>query len=131
LAVDLSDLKRQLAQTEAARVRSAVRAMTDELKRTAPVDSGELARKTGVAVTAANDRQVTAVAEMDTTYAQVVREGSRPHVIRPRSRQALAFYWPKRGATVVLASVNHPGTAANPFFDRVVSDWRGYLERAR
>lgn len=104
--------------------------MTDDLKRNAPVDTGELKRKTGAELKSVTRERITAQAEIDVDYAMVVTQGSRPHVIRPRNKQALSFYWPKRGATVVLASVNHPGTEANPFFDRVVSEWREYLQRA-
>lgn len=46
-------------------------------------------------------------------YAAAVHQGSRPHVIRPRTKKALAFVW--RGQPVVFRSVNHPGTKARPF----------------
>lgn len=130
MAVDLSSLKRQVAERGRERVERATRSMTSDLKRTAPVDTGELQRRTGVDITSATRTRVSAEAVIDVTYAEVVVHGSRPHVIRPRTRQALAFYWPKKGATVVLASVNHPGTQPNPFFERVVSQWGEYLERA-
>lgn len=130
MGVDLSSLRRQVAAQGEERVRRAARAMTDELKRTAPVDKGELRRTTGVELLSATATQVRAEAVIDVDYAEVVVHGSRPHVIRPRNRQALAFYWPKKGATVVLASVNHPGTQPNPFFERVVAQWATYLQRA-
>ena len=104
--------------------------MTDDLKRDAPRDTGELARKTGVEVTSVTNERITSTAEIDVTHAEVVVHGSRPHVIRPRNKRALSFYWPKRGATVVLAKVNHPGTQANDFFDQVTSKWREYLQRS-
>lgn len=104
--------------------------MTDELKRTAPVDTGLLKRKTGVSVTSAEGSTIKAEAVADTDYAEVVVQGSKPHVIRPRRGRALRFYWPKAGAVVYFSKVNHPGTAPNPFFDRVVSNWNEYLNRS-
>lgn len=46
-------------------------------------------------------------------YAAPVHQGSRPHVIRPRTKKALSFTW--RGQPVIFRSVNHPGTRARPF----------------
>ena len=47
-------------------------------------------------------------------YAIFVHEGTRPHVIRPRTKKAL--YW--KGAIHPVRKVNHPGTEANPFMTR-------------
>ncbi|WP_433242528.1 HK97 gp10 family phage protein [Actinomadura nitritigenes] len=55
-----------------------------------------------------------------TSYWHYHEFGTRPHLILPRHRQAL--YWP--GAVHPVASVNHPGTRANPFM-------RTALRRAR
>ena len=44
-------------------------------------------------------------------YALAVEEGSRPHVIRPKTAKAL--WWP--GADHPVMSVNHPGTRARPY----------------
>jgi hypothetical protein len=40
-----------------------------------------------------------------------VEYGTSPHVIKPVNKRAL--YWP--GAAHPVASVNHPGTRAQPF----------------
>lgn len=80
-------------------------------------------------------------------YSIFVHEGTRPHIIRPRGKKALAFEWTKGGgfqagqvggkiafvkpgltrngrvkyhSSVVLQEVHHPGTKANPFFDRAI-----------
>ncbi len=50
-------------------------------------------------------------------YAAFVEEGTKPHVILPRSKQAL--YWPS--AAHPVKKVNHPGTAPNPFMERIVA----------
>ena len=48
-------------------------------------------------------------------YARYVHEGTRPHVIRARRGGALRFHWDKVGREVFFASVQHPGSRANPF----------------
>jgi len=100
--------------------------MTADLKTTAPVVTGELKRKTGVEVTSQTIQRITAEARIDTEYAAFVTMGTRPHVIRPKSPTGvLVFPW--RGKTVFTRRVQHPGTQANPFYDRVVNNWSRYL----
>lgn len=41
-------------------------------------------------------------------YAPIIEEGSRPHVIRAKNKKALKFR--VGGRTVIVTSVNHPGT---------------------
>jgi hypothetical protein len=50
-----------------------------------------------------------------------ILKGTPPHVILPRNKQALAFYWTKMGRDVVFKSVQHPGTDPNDFPARA---WR-------
>lgn len=45
------------------------------------------------------------------TYAVFVEEGTRPHLILPRNKQAL--FW--KGARHPVRSVNHPGNRPYPF----------------
>lgn len=56
----------------------------------------------------------------DVEYADMVHDGTRPHVIRPRTKQALRFRM--GGRTVIVAKVNHPGTRARPFLDRALAE---------
>jgi hypothetical protein len=51
------------------------------------------------------------------SYAPLVEFGTKPHVIRPKDKQAL--YWP--GADHPVRSVNHPGTKANPYMERILA----------
>lgn len=102
------------------RAQRAASQMTAELQRTAPVETGELRRETGVVVTDQTPQRITLEAKIDTSYAEYVTEGTRPHVITAKPGKVLAFYWPKIGETVFRKSVNHPGTQANPFFRRVI-----------
>lgn len=44
-----------------------------------------------------------------------VAGGTAPHEIRPSTKSALAFYWPRVGGGVVRKRVMHPGTAKNDF----------------
>lgn len=51
-----------------------------------------------------------------TPQAVFTNTGTRAHVIRPRSKRALAFT--AGGVRVVVAKVNHPGTPATHWWDR-------------
>jgi len=50
-------------------------------------------------------------------YIRYVIEGTEPHLIMPRSAKVLVFY-ADSGDLVFAHSVNHPGTAPNPFPQR-------------
>lgn len=43
-------------------------------------------------------------------YGEILEEGSKPHIIRPKNKKAL--YW--RGASHPVKQVNHPGTKGKP-----------------
>ena len=49
-------------------------------------------------------------------YAPYVEFGTKPHVIEPKDKKAL--YW--QGADHPVKRVNHPGTKANPFMERII-----------
>src|SRR3977135_3862841 len=51
------------------------------------------------------------------SYAPYVEFGTRPHTILPKEKKAL--YWP--GAAHPVMRVNHPGSRANPFMERIIS----------
>lgn len=103
--------------------------MTEDLKRTAPVDTGQLQRRTGVEVTSATTQRITAEARIDVDYAQFVTMGTAPHVIRPRRPDGVLVFQ-VGSQTVFTRRVNHPGTQANPFYDDVVNRWPEYLRNA-
>lgn len=50
-------------------------------------------------------------------YGRYVEEGTRPHVIQATNKKAL--FW--KGALNPYKAVRHPGTKANPFFERGVN----------
>jgi hypothetical protein len=52
------------------------------------------------------------------SYAYLVHEGSKPHVIVPKNKKAL--FW--TGAKHPVYSVNHPGFKGNPYLQRGVDN---------
>lgn len=125
--INLDPIRRQIADVSRRRMVSAADRMTSDLKRTAPVDTGDLRTATTVKVTSTTPTSITAEALIDVDYGVFVVQGTRPHIITPKRAQALRFYWPKMGGVVYFKSVQHPGTAANGFFTRVVQRFASYL----
>jgi len=58
-------------------------------------------------------------------YMDFVIDGTQPHLIIPKSRQALS--WP--GASHPVKKIKHPGTKSNPFVDRAADSMMGEFER--
>lgn len=90
-----------------------------ELRRTNPVDTGNMRNRTTTR-TEKTGGGYRVTAEVDTDYALYVSEGTRPHVIKPRTARVLRF--PTATGVVFAAQVRHPGTAPNPW-------WRDQLRR--
>jgi hypothetical protein len=59
-------------------------------------------------------------------YEHYVRLGTAPHIIVPVKRRAL--FWP--GAAHPVKIVRHPGTKANPYFDRGIERAGADIDRA-
>ncbi len=57
-------------------------------------------------------------------YAIYVHEGTRPHIILPRIKKAL--WW--EGALHPVRRVQHPGTKANPFMQRIANQSQPEIE---
>ncbi len=51
------------------------------------------------------------------SYARYVEFGTAPHIIEAKNAKAL--FWP--GAQHPVKSVQHPGTKANPFMERIIA----------
>lgn len=60
-------------------------------------------------------------------YARAVHDGSVPHIIRAKSRQALRFV--RGGDFVFRRQVRHPGTRPRPFLDQAVEQNAELIER--
>jgi hypothetical protein len=108
-----------------------------DLKRTAPIgDTKRLQKSTTVRVTGVGDVIVTE-AVVDVPYAEPVIKGARPHVIKPRKGQFLAFAWGAAPANirklpdgrVLVRQVNHPGNEPNTFFVEGINRWRLILQQ--
>ena len=67
------------------------------------------------------DLIVSATGSDERTYAAYVELGTRPHEIRPSSKQAL--FW--EGAAHPVAAVHHPGTRPQPFLRPALFQERG------
>lgn len=102
-------LNRLSDETKAAARATAVD-VQNEARRLCPVDTGRL-RSSIVHVVKDSGRKLDISIGTNVNYAADVEYGTAPHVIRPVNRKAL--WWP--GAAHPVASVNHPGTHAQPF----------------
>lgn len=60
-------------------------------------------------------------------YGRYLEEGTPPHVIRPKEKQALYWY----GAEHPVKKVNHPGTKAQPIIGPTVDIFYPQIKRAR
>jgi len=60
-------------------------------------------------------------------YLMFVRDGTKPHQIRPKKAKVLRFIW--NGEVVFRYLVNHPGTWPNPYHQRVVARLRGSIQQ--
>lgn len=115
-------LSQELEQRVAILKRTTARSWESDLKRTSPVDTGNMKAKTTVKE---SPRSITAT--VDTDYAQYVSEGTRPHKIVAKNKQALSFVW--RGVRVTVRSVNHPGTQPNDWFTNSVKSLPDRMQR--
>ena len=117
---------RQLEQRAERTARLVAAEWAAELRRTNPVDTGNMRNRTTTRTerTGAGFR---VTAEVDTDYAVFVSEGTRPHVIRPRTARALRF--PTANGIVFAARVNHPGTRPNPWWTNQLRKIPDYLRR--
>jgi hypothetical protein len=114
----LNDLRFQLKRKAQLAARRMDEAGTADLRRTGPVDTGDLSRATSVTHTQSRNRIVWTI-EVDVPYAEAQAKGARPHRI-PTSGTAkptLRFFWGKKGKVVYFPYVNHPGNPANPWWD--------------
>lgn len=72
-------------------VRTAAFAVQRAAQRLAPVDTGRLKGSINVA----KRGPLFYTIGSNVKYARWVDEGTKPHIIRPREKKALAFFWPK------------------------------------
>lgn len=86
----------------------------------APVDTGRLRSSGKIEYSGFFTFRPKATVRFDVEYAEFVNDGTRPHVIRPRTAKALRF---TVGGRVVYARVvRHPGTRGTRFLDRALRE---------
>ena len=107
---------RETATEIAKGIKTSINIIRPMMKRNAPFASGKLrqniyARYTQGEGVVGPDLNVT-------PYAIFVHEGTRAHIIRPKTKKAL--YW--KGAKHPVKMVRHPGTKANPFVDKTYDE---------
>lgn len=131
IRLDRAALNRQLRGASRSELETAARQVMNRAKVLAPVDTGRL--RSSIRIESRRTFALRSVYTVgsDVEYADMVHGGTRPHIIRPRTKQVLRF---KVGGRYVYARVvHHPGTRARPFLDRAlreVAAARGYSFRA-
>jgi hypothetical protein len=85
----------------------------------APVDTGRLRASIKVTRTV-SFRGPTYTVGTNVTYAPMVETGTKPHIIRPKSKKVLRFK--VGGQTVYARVVHHPGTKPKPFLSRATRE---------
>ena len=125
--VDRADLRRAIRGASRQELTNAGIQVVNRAKILAPVDTGRLRASIQGRFSRSWTLRPQFSVFTDVEYAQMVHDGTRPHIIRPRNAQALRF---RVGNRIVFARVvNHPGTRARPFLDRAlreVTAGRGY-----
>ena len=86
-------------------------------KREAPVNKQSGGGNLRQSIKSRMTGQAKGIVEVGAEYAVYVHEGTRPHMIRASNKKALAN---RRTGQFFGRTVNHPGTAANPFLQRAV-----------
>lgn len=130
IRLDTAQLNRQIRGASRTELETAARQVVNRAKVLAPVDTGRL--RSSIRVEARRTFTLRSVYTIgsDVEYADMVHGGTKPHIIRPKTKQVLRFK--VGGKTVFARVVKHPGTKARPFLDRAlreVAAARGYSFR--
>ena len=97
---------------------------TGPLANATPKVTGKLARSTFFQIVGGPKNQILKILQPAQTpdgefYGEFVREGTKPHEIRPKNKSVLKF---QIGGTTVFAKVvNHPGNKPNPYHKRTLA----------
>lgn len=125
--MDRAALNRTFRATSRSEGEIAARQVVARAKVLAPVDTGRLRASIRVERRSILGLRQRWTVGSDVEYAPMVNDGTKPHIIRPRTKKALKFKM--GGKTVYAKVVHHPGTRARPFLDRALADVarsRGY-----
>lgn len=130
IRLDRAALSRTIRGASRRELETAARQVLNRAKVLAPVDTGRLRASIRIEARRTATLRSKFVIGSDVFYAPYVNDGTRPHIIRPRTKQALRFR--VGGRTVFAKVVHHPGTRARPFLDdalKQVAAARGYSFR--
>lgn len=118
LTLDLSKAPARIRAMAPQAIKKTLFDIEADAKVGAPVDTGNLENTIGTDVDADG---LGGVVGPTADYGDDVEYGTQPHVIRPRDPGGVLAF-PGGGGTVFARSVNHPGTAPQPYmgpaFDR-------------
>lgn len=67
--------------------------------------------------------------DADVPYGKYLEHGSKPHLIHPKNKKALAFKLGNADGKVVVRSVKHPGTRAYHFLRDSLTENREYITK--
>jgi hypothetical protein len=120
IRLDQAQLNRTLRGVSRREGDAAARQVVARAKILAPVDTGRLRASIRVERRSLLGFRNRWTIGSDVSYAEMVHDGTRPHIIRPKTAKALRF---KVGGRIVYARmVRHPGTRARPFLDRALRE---------
>lgn len=124
---NLDSLRRELERKARLTVTNTARDLESRLRRSAPVDTGNMRQRTrATARTSRTGGRIDVI--VDTDYAHIVRSGQRPHRITPR-RQGGVLAFRSGGSLVFARSVNHPGARGNTWWDDALRDVPDLMQR--
>lgn len=113
---------REVAKEARTAIQKSILAIERNVKREAPVNKGSAGGNLRQSVKSGMIGAATGKVEVGADYGIYVEKGTRPHIIMPRTARVLAS---RQGGTrsggqyqFFGTRVNHPGTRANPFFER-------------
>lgn len=121
VTVDTTDFLARIEPWAEQVMEYALNQLGDELTEACPVSEGTGDNSPGTLRDSLEIKLsgLTATVEYPVDYASYVAEGTDPHPIQ--GNPLLSFFWPKMGKQVIVRSVNHPGTTANPWWDNLVN----------
>lgn len=131
IRLDRAELNRTITNATRTELREAGRQVVNRAKVLAPVRTGRLRSSIRADPPRIFSLRGSLTVGSDLEYAAAVNDGSRPHIIRPRTKQVLKFQ--VGGRTVYAKIVHHPGTKGAHFLDRAlreVAAQRGYTFRS-
>lgn len=118
LRLEEGQLQQEATREGARLVMSLQRRVVNSAKQRAPVDTGNMRNSIRQEPVRVEGDRVTGTVLSAAEYSMYVHDGTRPHIIRPRTARALAFTI--GGQRVYAKSVRHPGTKARPFLRNAI-----------